>query len=592
MTDEDIRSLIEEATQDSLRSSFTDAGRKYLEAASKSIEKGDSKGAENLYFQAADAFKKAAEKYRSSKSYKLAALNMCEAGDVLSELGISEKALMSYEQAAEDLLGASGEHLLWGEDAETHKAAALAIVACMIYLMIGKEQEAFTKARTFSAENASKIRFPATISITQIPQMIETAIVSVDIHAFSTSEPTAITELKSDLTNEKASDFVKYIDKGLDMVREILRGKLKVPKVSTQLEIPVDMTFSEQFPLRVIINNTGEGDALSLNAEWFLDEGLDLISGDRKTPLFNLPAGQSTTIEIIAKSSEALEGVREYNVMVRGSYSDMLNTEYTLQAGPGTLVLKDFKESEKLSQEIESLKSKYQELSSLLSQSKLETEPLDKILSKIGTLFALVQSDVSESKLETAKGRIHIIESIIDTMDILLKDEALIDSVTKQREKGKHEFAASELGKMKESIHERFTGELKEIDEATEPALSEWDTRAERKQKLINQISDVKERVSDITKELENVYSKMPTAAETEDPEEAKARTKLRTGVDSIRSKLSDLEGVIIEIASAPMLEEEDRPKVPENVKMAKESLEKIMKEILQLIESKKSELT
>ena len=148
MTDEDVKILIEEATKESLRSSFTEAGRKYLEAAGKSIEKGDVQGAENLYFQAADAFKKAAEKYRSSKSFKLAALNMCEAGDVFSEIGISEKALMAYEQAAEDLYGASGEHLLWGEDAETHKAAALAIVACMMYIMIGKETEAFSKART------------------------------------------------------------------------------------------------------------------------------------------------------------------------------------------------------------------------------------------------------------------------------------------------------------------------------------------------------------------------------------------------------------------------------------------------------------
>jgi tetratricopeptide (TPR) repeat protein len=591
MTDEDIRVLIEEATQDSLRSSFTDAGRKYLEAASKSIEKGDAKGAENLYFQAADSFKKAAEKYRSSKSYKLAAYNMCEAGDVLAELGLSEKALMAYEQAAEDLFGASGEHLLWGEDAETHKAAALAVVACMIYMMIGKNTEAFSKARAFAAEHASKIRMPATISISQIPQMLETAIASVDINSFSTAETAAVTELKSALTNAKASEFIKYIDKGLDMARETLRGKLKVPKVSTQLELPIDMTFTEQFPLRVIISNNGDGDALRLSAEWFLAEGLDLISGERQTSLPSLAAGESTTLEIYAKSAESLEGVKEYNIMVRGSYADMLNTDYSLQAGPGTLVLKDFKESEKLLKEVETVSEKYQSLSSLISESNLDKEPLDRIIARIGEEIDPAKSELSESKLESAKGRLKVIESFIDTIDALLKDQELIDSVMKKHEMEKRSFAITEIEPLRENISERFIGSQKKLDEETKAALSDWDTRSEMKKKVVNQISDVKKRVSEIKNELENLYSKMPTAAETENPEEAKLRTKLRTSVDSVKSNVTDLQTALTELSSAQMLEDENRPKIPDNVALASDFIQKLMNEVMILIDSKKSEL-
>ena len=592
MTDEDIRILIEEATHESMRSSFTEAGRKYLEAATKSIEKGDTQGAENLYFQASDAFKKAAEKYRSAKSFKLAALNMCEAGDVLSEIGVSEKALMSYAQAAEDLLGASGEHLLWGEDAETHKAAALAVVACLMYIMIGKEDEAFTKARAFTAEHASKIRMPATISISQIPQMLETAIASIDINSFSTAETAAVTELKSALTNAKASEFIKYIDKGLDMAREILRGKLKVPKVTTQLELPIDMTFSDQFPLKVIINNTGDGDALRLNAEWFLDEGLTLISGERQTSLDSLPAGQSTTLEIQTKSTQALEGVREYNIVVRGSYGDMLNTDYSLQAGPGTLVLKDFRESEKLLTEIESIASKYQALTSLIPDSNLDKEPLDKILAGIGEAIDPTKSAVSESKLESAKGRLQVIESFIDTIDALLKDQEVIDNVTKKREIEKRSFAIAEIEPLRESISERFTVRLEKLDEETESALSEWDSRSEMKKKVIDQISNVKERVSEVLMELEGLYEKMPTAADTEDPEEAKVRTKLRTSVDSAKAKVSELQTALIELSSAQLLEDEDRPTTPDKVALAKDLFQKLMDEVMILIDSKKSELT
>jgi hypothetical protein len=422
--------------------------------------------------------------------------------------------------------------------------------------------------------------------------MLETAISSVDINAFSTAETAAVAELKSALANAKAGDFTKYVDKGLDMARELLRGKLRVPKVSTQLELPIDMTFSEQFALKVIVNNTGDGDALRLNMEWHLDEGIDIVSGEKQISMSSLPAGQSMTFEIHAKSAEALEGMREYTVMVRGSYGDMLNSEYSLQAGPGTLVLKDFKESEKLLKEIESIAGKYQALTTLIPESKLDNEPLDRILSGIGDAINPTKSEVSENKLESAKGRLHVIDSFIETIDSLLKDQKLIDNVTKKRETEKRYFAIAEIEPLKENIAERFSLLLKKIDDETEAGLSEWDSRTDKKKKVVDQISNVKDRVTEINKELENLYSKMPTAADTEDPEEAKVRTKLRTSVDSVMAKVTELQTALIELSSAQMLEDEERPMIPDRVALAKDFFQKIMDEVMILIDSKKSELT
>jgi hypothetical protein len=293
----------------------------------------------------------------------------------------------------------------------------------------------------------------------------------------------------------------------------------------------------------------------------------------------------------MVKSTEELEGVREYNIMVRGSYCDMLNTEYSLQAGPGTLILKDFKESEKLLQKIESIKTKYQSLHSQVSETKIDSEPLDRILTGIETLFDTTQSDVSESRLELGKGRILVIESIIDTMDALLKDQELIDNIVKKHEREKREFTSAEIGSLKETIREKFENQLEQINGETEAALSEWDSRTSKKKTLIEQISDVMKQVSEITNDLENVYSKMPTAADTDNPEEAKSRTQLRTSIDSVKNKISSLDDLLREVSSAPMLEDEDRPKIPKNVAMAKESLEKFMKIILQHIDFKKSDL-
>ncbi len=93
MSNDDIKRIIEEATKETLRESFTEAGQKYIKAAGALEQRGDFAGAEKLYQQAAATFSKAAEKYRTSKSFKNAALNMTSAGDVLSDMGQSAQAI-------------------------------------------------------------------------------------------------------------------------------------------------------------------------------------------------------------------------------------------------------------------------------------------------------------------------------------------------------------------------------------------------------------------------------------------------------------------------------------------------------------------
>ena len=143
------------------------------------------------------------------------------------------------------------------------------------------------------------------------------------------------------------------MDKGIEMAREIIRGKLKIPKISSQIVLPVDMTFTDNFVITALIDNKGDGSALRLSAEWHLDEGLTIVSGEPKKSVGSLPSGETMEHTITIKASEELMGEKDYSLLVRGSYYDDLKTEYSLQAGPGTLTLKDYKESEKLLQDLE-----------------------------------------------------------------------------------------------------------------------------------------------------------------------------------------------------------------------------------------------
>jgi len=591
MSNDDIKRIIEEATKETLRESFTEAGQKYIKAAEALEQRGDSTGAEKLYQQAAATFSKAAEKYRASKSFKNAALNMTSAGDILSDMGQSVQAIAAYSQAADDLYAAAGEHLMWGENTETKKGATLAMAGSMIYIMIGKEVDGFHRAKTFSAENASKMMFPDVVRLSQIPQMLESAIQSVDVNAFAAAENAVVTELKTALASSGAQEFSKYVDKGLDMVREILRGKLKVPKIIMKLSLPIDMTFVEQFPLRVIIQNVGDGAATKLRTEWHIDEGLDHISGDKTKTISSLPPGESATFEINAKSSQELMGVKEYSILVRGSYMDELNTEYSLQAGPGTLVLKDFKISEKIIRDLDVTEARVEILSSTIDESPLDKNPLHRIVGGLSDSLKQVRADVDEKDLDTAKARLGVVNQMVDAMDAIFGDEAMMEELAKTRNYEKKAYAKSVLEPVRDSVISAIAEQEHKMESEVSSTKPELTIEAEKKRKVVSTLTGLKAKTSEIIRNLDQIYSQMPSAATTDMPDEAARRTRLRSALESARTKTVDVESNLGAIAKDEAFALKPTSDVPTNADLTLVVLRSLRNSITQMIDEKKAEL-
>jgi hypothetical protein len=518
----------------------------------------DNATADREYNLAAEAFSKSAGEYRASKSYKKAALNMCAAGDVLSDIGEASQAVDAYQQAADDLLLASNEHLMWGEDAETSKGTALAMAGCMIYIMIGKEADGFYKARGYAAENASKLRLPATVRLSQIPQMLESAIQSVNLEAFASAENAAVTELKAALASANSQEFSKYVDRGLDMVRELLRGKLKVPKLSSQLVIPIDLTFTEEFPVKVLIKNSGDGEALGLSVEWHFDEGLKMVSGARTKSINTLQPGDTLDLAIVLKSAQALEGMKEFSVIVRGSYSDKLKTSYTMQAGPGTLVLKDYKITEKLLQDADVTDGRVSVLKGTIETTELETEPLVRIVDSLVTSLRQGRAEVEAGELDSAKARVKVVNDMIDTIDSIVGDENLIRKVRESKETEKKAFAREKLAPVLSEVTDKLATQERKLETEVQESLREWDDIAAKKREL----KDGVRRIKDLADHL------------------------ALSGTD-----VSSLQSETTKVLGHPFLADEVRPSTPEKVEMALVVARSLRNEITQLLESKKAEL-
>lgn len=564
MSEERARRWIEESQKDTARQS---AGQQHVQAAIRAEMAGDMAAVDREYTAATQAFLQSANEYRASKSYKKAALNMCEAGDVFSELADAEKAIETYQMGADDLFAASTEHLMWGEDAETSKGTALAMTACMIYIMIGKEAEAFYKARGFAAENASKIRLPATIKLSQIPQMIESSIQSLNLEAFASAENAAVTELKSALASSGSSEFSKYVDRGLDMVREILRGKLKVPKISAKLTIPIDLTFTEDFSVKLTIKNSGDGIATNMKIEWNLDDGIHIVSGERAKTIPSVPAGETIDVAILVRADEGLGGSRDYAIVVRGTYEDKLKTSYSLQAGPTIVTLKDYKESEKLLHDSSLTESRVSFLKDSIEASEFEAAPLLRVVEGLSSSLEQMKDEISEGELDAAKARIKIINDIVDQIDGLLGDNELIEVVTEAKEKEKKDYARSKILPLCEEAITVASNQEKKLEAEIPLGLTEWDSIAEKKKRILSSARLIKD-ATDVLK------GKLTT------PE-----------LQALESSVSDIQLETNKILNDSLLVVGDKPSSPEKVEMAMIVARSIRNEITQLMEKKKSEL-
>ena len=556
MSEERAKRWIEESQKDAIRQG---AGSQHLQRAADAELSGNVPVADQEYALAAEAFLKSASEYRGSKSFKKSAINMCAAGDVFSELGEASRAVDTYQGAAEDLLSASTEHLMWGDDAETGKGTALAMAACMMYVMIGKEADGFYKARGFVAEHSSKIRLPAIVRLSQIPQMLESAIQSVNLDSFASAENAAVTELKAALASANSQEFSKYVDRGLDMIREILRGKLKVPKLSSQLVLPNDVTFTEEFPIRVMIKNSGDGEALSLSVEWHLDEGLDLVSGERGKTVNILPPGETLDFSVVLKSSQPLVGEKDFSVVVRGTYSDKLKTEYSFQAGPGTLVLRDYKVSQQLTRDADLTDGRIGLLKESIELSDLEAEPLVRIVDSMMASMKQSRSDIEEGNLDLAKARIRIANDMTDTIDALIGDDELMKSLTDKRLAEKKEFALKKLTPLIDQVITFVANQEKKLESEVQNALADWDADAQKKKTLKATLA----RIKDIAGALAS------------------------SGADT-----TVLEDEAAKALNDSLLVVGERPSSPDKIEMALIMARSMRNEITRMLESKKNELS
>jgi hypothetical protein len=296
-------------------------------------------------------------------------------------------------------------------------------------------------------------------------------------------------------------------------------------------------------------------------------------------------------MDVRVRSSEQLAGQKEFSVVVRGTYSDQLNTEYSLQAGPGSFVLKDFKESEKLLQDVDVTGGRIALLDPSIDESSIEAQMLKPISDKLVEFMKDARSEVEQKHLDSAKARIKLANEMVDVIDATLGDEIIAKQIKDENAAKKRAYARKCLEEVRSQILDTMTSQEQKMDREVGPTLEEWDADASMKRKLSESIGHIAVSVSALVSELEAIQAEMPPASTTDDPALAAKRTKLRTALENAKSKLSDVSSRFESVKANSSLTVGPRPDTPAKIEMAMVVLRSVVGELTQILDSKKSEL-
>jgi hypothetical protein len=284
-------------------------------------------------------------------------------------------------------------------------------------------------------------------------------------------------------------------------------------------------------------------------------------------------------------------GIKEYSILVRGSYIDELNTEYSLQAGPGTLILKDFKMSEKIIRDLDVTEARVGILGSTIDESPLDKDPMRRILGSLSDSLKQVRTGVEEKDLDAAKARLGVVNQMVDAMDAILGDEAMMEAIAKTRNYEKNVYAKSVLEPMCDSVLSAIADQERKMESEVSSIKTESTIEAEKKKRAVSRLTELKAKTSEIIRDLDMIYSQMPSAATTEMPDEAARRTRLRSALESARTKTVDVESNLGNITKDEAFTTEPTSDVPSKAELTLVVLRSLRNNITQMLDEKKAKL-
>ncbi len=454
MSEEELRRALEAATKSAGQQSYEAAALKYEEAAKQALAMGDTARANQLFEKAASTFIEAGDLLTNNKRYRGATSAYAHAARIYEQMKQPALAKRLYLKAAQSASKYADDLAMFEEYA---KAASIAVAAGFIYILGGDSDTGNDVVNRFKQKYGSKVVTPDAQRILSILELINNATKTLNVDLLSSAENITRTEFRSGLVQAKSEDLYPITERAFELIRENMRSKIKLPKVIAELEIPIDLTFKEAFTLNLNIKNMGDGEAKNVTVEFFVPDGLQVLSGNERQTILRINPNETQVASLKLKATTDMVGEKTYSFKAKVSYMDILGSAYSIQVGPVDIVLRDYKESEKLTKDVSQLEAKL----SNLKQTSHDTAALDDMLmDRIINIFEQaaksVLASISEKDMAKARSRYELTAELVDMLGNTINDEALKKQLAENLAAKINEEKRRILTEMKDKINQMF----------------------------------------------------------------------------------------------------------------------------------------
>jgi hypothetical protein len=404
LSGENERKLREELRAAVNEKDYTNAVAKAEEMASYFEEIGDNTKAQEAWENAANLFLEWSQVQRQGRTHKNSAKSLVHAADIFGKLGVDSKAAQAIDLAAQDLVQAGDEYLVWKQPLGAGVCYTTAAIMFILVSQEGKAQEVLNQVKT----RLDALRQDSTATaLLDLPAQLLQAKHQLDIRLLNNVKTIIYSSLLPALTNSGLSEFNAYVERTVLGIETYINSTQQYPVLDYELKMDGEVIIDSPFDIEVLITNNGQDTAYNVTLEMVPKEEVTIVREFSKLKANEIPPGSAAALtwRCIVKSENVIEETQQLNLSGRLSFTDSRNLQQTLSISPIAFRTVSPKQTDQIKMEIKVVKEqadKVKEKMIGLSAEKSKAA-LPKIMDILAQLVEQAEGFIEAGAIQNAK---------------------------------------------------------------------------------------------------------------------------------------------------------------------------------------------
>ncbi|MHA1911639.1 MAG: hypothetical protein ACTSYA_08085 [Candidatus Kariarchaeaceae archaeon] len=422
-------------------------------------DEGNTEQANKLFTDAAQAFNHAASGFRQQKRFRAASEASYQAFQAYQAANFTEKAKEELFFLTEDLFSAAENYLTFNEP---EKAMIPITISCYAYFLSGdihKAKEVYSKY----LPKIQNIPGYGLNSLYSVGYFVE-ALTNVSSEAFFTAKEYVQGSLLPNLGVVQSDDFRRLIEEAVEMVSQLYRSNVKLPKISVESKISSDILFNESFEAIFEVVNAGDGPANQCEFKLILPPGIEVLEGQPNVNLGGVETEERKEVRYMLRNQDAESEETAVEITGEVITTDILNNRNVSYFGPIEVTFRRTRLSEKYKEELDVSKEQLLTYEIKVKEVNYVSPKLyEQLISSFKSLISFVNTKIEGGAFEHARAGLDNLMIIRKSMDKLLLEDETVNSFKEWMTREKEQFANDKVTFERELLRDQHRGEMNDL---------------------------------------------------------------------------------------------------------------------------------